>query len=120
MRCLPKLQNWRPLRRKGKKIDALRRRYRAFLWDAEFRDTLRATVTFDGRHRHLVFVASSGKRAVVIVNQEYSKPNTAKVDRFNSGALMSVSPEQLDSRPTSGTVTTPARSAAVVMEQRQH
>ncbi len=101
----------------GKKIDALRRRYRAFLWDAEFRDTLGATVTSDGDHRHSVFVSSGGKRAVVVVNQEYSKAITAKVNLPNAGSFMVATPEQQDSRPISGTVTIPARSAAVIMEQ---
>ena len=101
----------------GKKIDALRRKYRAFLWDAEFRDTLGAAVTSDGRHRHSVFVASGGKRAVVVINQEYRKTITAKVDLPNSGSLVVATPEQLESQPTSGTLTIPPRSVAVVMEQ---
>jgi hypothetical protein len=101
----------------GKKIDALRRRYRALLWDAEFRDTLGATVTSDGRHRHSVFVASSGKRTVVVVNQEYSKAITAKMNLPNPGSLMVATPEQPESRPASDTVTIPARSAIVIMEQ---
>jgi hypothetical protein len=101
----------------GKKIDALRRRYKAFLWDAEFRDTLGASVTSDGHHRQSVFVASDGKRALVIINQEYSKTITAKVDLSNPRTLVVATPEQQDSSPTSGTVTIPARSAAVIMEQ---
>ena len=40
----------------GKKIDALRRKYKAWLWDAEFRDTLGATITADGAPRYSVFV----------------------------------------------------------------
>jgi hypothetical protein len=101
----------------GKKIDALRRRYKSMLWDAEFRDTLGASVTSDGQHRYSVFVAGGGKRAVVVVNQEYSKTITAKIDLPNPGRLAVATPEQQDRNPTSGTVMIPARSAAVVMEQ---
>ena len=100
----------------GKKIDALRQRYRAFLWDAEFCDTLGATVTSDGRHRHSVFVAGTGKRAVVVVNLEYSKSITAKVALPNAAGLVVATPEQPESAPTSGTLAIPARSAAVIME----
>ena len=101
----------------GKKIDALRRKYRAFLWDAEFHDILGATVTSDGHHRHSVFVANNGKRAVVVVNQEFSKTITAKVDLPSAGSLVVATPEQPESAQTSSTLTIAARSAAVVMEQ---
>ena len=40
----------------GKKIDALRRKYKAYLWDAEFRDTLGAKVSANGSSRYSVFV----------------------------------------------------------------
>jgi hypothetical protein len=101
----------------GKKIDALRRRYRAFLWDAEFRDTHGATVTSDGHHRHSVFVTGNGKRAVIVVNQEFSKAITAKVDLPNAGSFMVATPEQPEGIETSGILTIPARSVAVMMEQ---
>lgn len=101
----------------GKKIDALRRRYSTMLWDAEFRDTLGATVTSDGRHRHSVFVGSNGKRAVVVINQEYHKEIAAKVDIPDPARLVVVTPERQDATPSSGALTIPARSAAVIMEQ---
>ena len=101
----------------GKRIDALRRRYRAYLWDAEFRDTQGATVASDGKHRHSVFVSVSGKRAVVVVNQEYSKAIAATVKLPHPGNLVVATPEQQDGAPTAGAVTIPARSAAVIMEQ---
>lgn len=100
----------------GKKIDALRRKYRQFLWDGEFRDTLGATVTADGSVRHSVFVAKGGKRAVIIVNQEMKKPVTARLDLPRAGSLTVASPEEPESRPTSGKLQIPARSAVVVME----
>ena len=101
----------------GKKIDALRLKYKAWLWDAEFRDTLGANVTSNGSHLHSVFVTTSGKRAVVIVNEGSHQTITAKLELPNTGSLVMATPEQPDARPTSGTLQIPARSVAVVMEQ---
>ena len=101
----------------GKRIDALRRKYRAWLWDSEFRDTLGATVSSDGGHRYSVFRTATGKRAVIIVNTESSKGITATLNIQNSEDLMAATPEQPDAQPTSGPLQIPARSAIVVMEQ---
>jgi len=101
----------------GKKIDNLRRKYKAYLWDAEFRDTLGASVTADGSVRYSVFVTSAGKRAVVVLNMEHDKPITAKVDLPQPGSLVVATPENPDATPANGTLTIPARSAAVLMEQ---
>lgn len=101
----------------GQKIDALRRRYKAWLWDAEFHDTVGASVNADGPHRHSVFVAATGKRAVVVVNTESNRPITATVELANAGKLMVATPEDPESRVNSGSLQIPARSAAVIMEQ---
>ena len=100
----------------GKKIDALRRQYKEWLWDADFRDTLGATVTSDGPHRYSVFVTKSGKRAVVIVNTHPQKDLTAQVTLPNLGKLVIATPEDPTARDASPTVQVPARSAAVLME----
>lgn len=75
----------------GKKIDALRQRYREYLWDAEFRDTVGATVTADGSHRYSVFVTKNGKRAVVVVNQSRIRPSprtcTSRIQNVSSRRL---------------------------------
>ncbi len=101
----------------GKKIDALRARYKAWLWDAEFRDNLGASVSADGQHRYSVFVTNTGKRAVVVINQERGKALSAVLHLPNSGTLEFATPEQPDAQPTSGQLTIPPRSVAVVMEQ---
>ena len=101
----------------GKKIDGLRRKYREYLWDAEFRDTLGASVEADGAHRHVVYRAKTGKRAVVVVNQESRKGITAKLDLPNAGHLVAATPEEPEAKATSGTLQIPARSVSVVMEQ---
>jgi hypothetical protein len=101
----------------GRKIDGLRRKFKAWLWDAEFRDTLGAKVGADGPHRYAVFVTKAGKRAVVVVNPGREKTVSAKVELPNPGHLVVATPEQPDARPTSGMLEIPPRSAAVVMEQ---
>ena len=101
----------------GRKIDALRRRYKDYLWDADFRDTLGANVMANGSCRYSVFVTVTGKRAVVVINPDSRKSMTAQVKMPHSGNLVVATPETPDARPTSGTLEIPARSAAVVMEQ---
>ena len=101
----------------GRKIDALRSRYKEYLWDAAFHDTLGASVTSDGAHRHSVFVANNGKRAVVVVNTESSRSIAVKVTLSNAGTLVVATPEQPDAQPASGTLEIQARSAAVLMER---
>lgn len=54
---------------------------------------------------------------MVVVNAEFSKAITAKVELLNPGKLVTATPEQLDARPTDGTLEIPARSVVVVMEQ---
>jgi hypothetical protein len=100
----------------GKKIDDLRRKYKAYLWDGDFRDTLGANVGADGSYRYSVFVTTGGKRAVVVINQESTKSITAKVSVPKAGKLVVATPEQPAAQPTTGTLQIPARSAAVVME----
>ncbi len=101
----------------GKKIDALRRKYKAWLWDAEFRDTIGADVSADGAHRFSVFLRKDGKRAVVVVNQEEKKAISISVALPNPGQLVVVTPEEPDARLATGQLHIPARSAAVLLEQ---
>ena len=101
----------------GQKIDDLRRKYKAYLWDADFHDTLGADVSADAPHRYSVYVAASGKRAVVVVNPGSVSAITAKVNLPNAGKLVMATPERPEAEATDGTLQIPARSAAVVMEQ---
>jgi hypothetical protein len=77
---------------------------------------LGAQVTADGAHRYSVFTTAAGKRAVVVINMEFSKAITATVGLPNPGKLVVATPEAPDAQPTTGTLEIPARSAAVVME----
>jgi hypothetical protein len=104
----------------GRKVDALRTRYKKYLWDAEFRDTQGAEVAVGGKPfaSYTVFGRpEADKRAVVIANQGEQKAITATV-RFTerAGKLVSVTPENPDPQSSSGTVTIPPRSVAVLLE----
>ena len=101
----------------GQKIDALRRKYKAYLWDGAFRDTLGADVSANATFRYSVYVAENGKRAVVVINPSSENAVTAKVSLPNPGELFVATPEKPDAYATTGTVQIPARSAAVVIEQ---
>jgi len=101
----------------GTKIDNLRRKYKTWLWDAEFRDKEGVKVSADGSYRYSVFVTTSGKRAIVVVNTESDKAITAQVELQDSGKLVVASPEQPEALSTQGKLQIPARSAVVVMEQ---
>ena len=102
------------------KIDNLRRRYKEFLWDGEFRDVLEATVKQVGEaHKDFsVFRSKAGKRAVVICNNDEKK--TIEVEVILDGPsrpLVSVTPENPEPEPCKGKLTIPPWSAVVVMEQ---
>lgn len=95
----------------------MRRKYKAWIWDATFRDNLGAKVKADGGNHYSVFVTATGKRAVIVVNKEFSKSITAQVELPNPGKLVVATPENQEAQATNGTIKVPARSAAVIMEQ---
>ncbi|HEV2487653.1 MAG TPA: DUF6259 domain-containing protein [Terracidiphilus sp.] len=100
----------------GKKIDDLRRRYKAYLWDGAFRDTLGADVSANAAFRYSVFKTADGKRAVVVVNHSSDAAIDGKVNLPNAGKLVVATPEKPEAIATTGAVQIPPRSAAVVME----
>ena len=105
----------------GQKIDALRSRYKEWLWHAEFRGTVGASVTcLDPAtvpFLYSVMVTKSGKRAVVIVNQDAEKTHTFQMEMPQLGKLLSATPEDPDAKPASRTFQVAARSAIAIMEQ---
>ena len=102
----------------GKKIDALRRRYRDFLWDAEFRDTVGVRVTANGHPHALysVFEAESGARAVVVANHGDDEVLAVVETGDRAGKFRLVSPEEPDSRSSDGTIRLPPRAVAALLE----
>ena len=101
----------------GKKIDALRRRYKQYLWDAEFQGNVGARADADGAYRYTVYRTSAGKRAVVVANWEQRRAITVTLNIPGAQKIVSASPENPVARPTSPTLRILARSAIVVMEQ---
>jgi hypothetical protein len=102
----------------GKKVDALRKRYREYLWDGEFRDTLEATVTHEGKSfaDYSVFRASSGKHAVVVINDELH-PIAVLVKAEGAQDYVTVTPESPEAKPATGSLTVAARSAVVLIQR---
>jgi Domain of unknown function (DUF6259) len=106
--------------RYGKQIDLLRRRYREFLWDGEFRDTQGMRVITDDSSTTVYTVfrhAASDRHAVVVTNfhSEDSVDVTVKPEAA-SRDLCLVTPEDPEPRPVKGSITLPPQSVGVVME----
>lgn len=105
----------------GNKVDGLRKRYKDYLWDAEFRDTLEAKVTVAGKpySDYSVFLRKDGRRAVVVANTKESMPITATVafDHSVGRPLICASPEKPDGVSCAASVRVPARSVMVLMER---
>jgi hypothetical protein len=104
----------------GLRMDALRRKYQDYLWDAEFRDDQDATVEVNhaAYSSFSTFRRVDGKRAVVVVNKS-SMPITAEVmlDHGVATNLAWVSPEDPELHPSDGTVKVAGRSAVTLMER---
>jgi hypothetical protein len=100
----------------GKKVDTLRRRYREFLWNAEFRDTVGATVTVNDQSHPLysVFQTGTGDKAVVIANHTEATQQVIVVTPEATGQQTIVTPEEPEARLLDGAVALPPRSAVVV------
>ena len=103
----------------GKKVDALRRRYRAFLWDGDFRDTQGATVQVGGKPhaQYTVFVKQdTGERALAIANPSDSDEILCDVTLPNARRLSIVTPEAPEAKELNGQLRIPAESAAILLE----
>ena len=104
----------------GLKMDALRRKFQDYLWDAEFRDDQDATVEVDNAvySSFSTFRRADGKRAVVVVNTS-SAPITATValDHRAATNLAWVSPEDPGLHPSNGTVRVEGQSVVIVIER---
>jgi hypothetical protein len=106
--------------RYGRAVDDLRRRYREWLWDAEFQDTRGAKVTTNGTplRTSTVYRRQDGRRAVAFANMSDTDTVTCEVslDQPKSANLKLVSPEQPDEKPWPGKLELPPGSAAAVFE----
>ncbi len=104
----------------GGAVDDLRRRYRDWLWDAEFRDTLGAQARANGEllGTYTVYRRKDGLRAVAFANMSEADAVVCEVslDHAKQADLKWVSPEQPEPRPWPGKLELPPGSAAVVLE----
>ena len=104
----------------GGAVDALRRRYREWLWDAEFRHTLGGRVIADGTpiESYSVFRRENGSRAVVIANMSDTRSLVCELmlDNPKSAHMQMVSPEQPDPKPWPGKLKLAPGAAVVVLE----
>jgi hypothetical protein len=104
----------------GRAVDDLRRRYRDWLWDAEFRDTLGAQVLANRAPlgTYTVFRRSDGRRAVAFANMSDADSAVCEVrlDDPRAANLNWVSPEQPEPRPWTGKLELAPGSAAVLLE----
>ena len=104
----------------GRSVDDLRRGYREWLWDAEFRDTIGAKVTRSGETHdtYTLFRRKDGLHAVVLANMSDTEPIVCEValDQPKSASMRWASPEQPEAKPWPGKLELAPGSAAVVLE----
>lgn len=105
----------------GQKIDALRHRYRDFLWDGEYRDTRDAPIKEIASNDFLVYAVfvsrQSSKRALVLANEGHTQPITIQLRPTGDFQLSVVTPEDPRLYAAPSQLAIPPESAIVVMEQ---
>lgn len=106
----------------GKKIDKLREKYKDFLWDGEFTDTLNAKVMQGNQPftTYSVFRKSNGnKLGIVIVNNDLKKDVDVSVVFGNNGSqsVQYVCPEDLIPKKYNGHINIAAESAVFIYEK---
>ena len=100
----------------GQKVDALRKKYKDFLWDGEYRDTQGATATGESIIHSVFKRKTDGKRAVVVLNTG-DNDQVAKVALEGGGTLKYVTPDQTDPMDFDGTIEMGPQSVIVLFEQ---
>jgi hypothetical protein len=104
----------------GRAVDDLRRKYREWIWDAEFRDTLGAQVTAGGAamNTYAVYRRNDGRRAVAFANMSDADSIVCEVslEHAKSTGMKWISPEDPEPKPWPGKLELAPGSAAVVLE----
>jgi hypothetical protein len=103
----------------GKKVDALRRTYKAYLWAGDFTDTVGASVTVGGKPHSLysVFIKKeTGQRALAIANPSNAEAILCEAKLPNARRLSVVTPEAPEPKEATAQLRIPAESAAIVIE----
>lgn len=101
----------------GKKVDTLRQRYRAYLWDAEFRDTMGASVTVGGEPHPLysVFFRPLTDEKTIIIANHSCEEIRADVDAYGINEFIVVTPENMQPQKIHTAVTIQPRSIVVLL-----
>ncbi len=106
--------------RYGRAVDDLRRRYREWIWDAEFQDTHGARASANGTplSAYTVYRRPDGRRAVAFANMSDTDPIVCEVslDHPRSSNLQWVTPEQPDEKAWPGKLEMAPGSVAVIFE----
>jgi hypothetical protein len=104
----------------GRSVDDLRRRYREWIWDAEFQDTLGAKVIAEGKpiSTYAVYRRKDGHRAVVFSNMSTTESIVCEVsfDGAKPAEIKLISPELPEPRPWPGKLELAPGTAAVLLE----
>ncbi len=104
----------------GRLVDDFRRKYRDWVWDAEFRDILGARVLSNGKPHdaYTVFRRKDGLRGVVIANMGDTDPIVCEVDieSSKSSKLNYASPEATELKPWPGRMELAPGFAVLVLE----
>lgn len=104
----------------GRAVDDVRRRYREWIWDAEFRDTLGAKVLVEGKvHRpYSVFRRTDGLRAIAFANMGEKDSIVCEVELEDprSKNLKWISPEDPERKAWPGRLELAPGFAAIVLE----
>lgn len=103
----------------GERMDALRCEQRDYFWNGEFRDTVGATVTSNGKahHPYSVFInAKNSKSGLVICNYEEQAAVTVNASLVNGEALSRYRlVDDPEWKSFDGGVTIPPQSAVVII-----
>lgn len=106
--------------RYGQAVDDLRRRYREWIWDAEFQDTKGAKVTANGTtlSTYTVFRRGDGRRAVALANMSDTDSALCEVslDNTTSSNLNWVTPEQPNEKAWPGKLEMAPGTVGVIFE----
>ena len=100
----------------GRRIKALRERYAAELWNAEFVERQGAQVNGPDLS-YSVFAGRNGKRAVVVVNMGTERASKAEVTLPGASAMAYASPEDPAQKTFGGSVEIAPQSAVVIFEK---
>lgn len=100
----------------GRRIKALRERYAAELWNAEFVERQGAQVNGPDLS-YSVFAGRNGKRAVVVVNMGTERASKAEVTLSGASAMAYASPEDPAQKTFGGSVEIAPQSAVVIFEK---